>query len=191
MQNADNKLTDSELQATIDIFLRSPDKAAEWLTLADKYAQAYLEDPKIFLLPTAHGFLKPIIERYANDLEGLAQYVETVRDAFDRRSAQWLALQRVYRRINGRHVQQLRRSRSNRAVEKAIELFGSVDYQTRLQWVANLENDWAKRRLVFLDAQRDKFTGGRISVEDRVELLAEFWNDIDTEIYEGRLKKWN
>jgi len=102
-----------------------------------------------------------------------------------------LALQRVYRRINGRHVQQLRRSRSNRAVEKAIELFGSVDYQTRLQWVANLENDWAKRRLVFLDAQRDKFTGGRISVEDRVELLAEFWNDIDTEIYEGRLKKWN
>ena len=191
MQNAENKLTDSELQATIDIFLRSPDKAAEWLTLADKYAQAYLEDPKIFLLPTAHGFLKPIIERYANDLEGLAQYVETVRDAFDRRSAQWLAIQRVYRRINGRHVQQLRRSRSNRAVEKAIELFGSVDYQTRLQWVANLENDCAKRRLVFLDAQRDKFTGGRISVEDRVELLAEFWNDIDTEIYEGRLKKWN
>ena len=191
MQNAENKLTDSELQATIDIFLRSPDKAAEWLTLADKYAQAYLEDPKIFLLPTAHGFLKPIIERYANDLEGLAQYVETVLDAFDRRSAQWLAIQRVYRRINGRHVQQLRRSRSNRAVEKAIELFGSVDYQTRLQWVANLENDWAKRRLVFLDAQRDKFTGGRISVEDRVELLAEFWNDIDTEIYEGRLKKWN
>ena len=191
MQNADNKLTDSELQATIEIFLRSPDKAAEWLTLADKYAQAYLEDPKIFLLPTAHGFLKPIIERYANDLEGLAQYVETVRDAFDRRSAQWLAIQRVYRRINGRHVQQLRRSRSNRAVEKAIELFGSVDYQTRLQWVANLENDWAKRRLVFLDAQRDKSTGGRISVEDRVELLAEFWNDIDTEIYEGRLKKWN
>ena len=191
MQNADNKLTDSELQATIEIFLRSPDKAAEWLTLADKYAQAYLEDPKIFLLPTAHGFLKPIIERYANDLEGLAQYVETVRDAFDRRSAQWLAIQRVYRRINGRHVQQLRRSRSNRAVEKEIELFGSVDYQTRLQWVANLENDWAKRRLVFLDAQRDKFTGGRISVEDRVELLAEFWNDIDTEIYKGRLKKWN
>ena len=191
MQNAENKLTDSELQATIDIFLRSPDKAAEWLTLADKYAQAYLEDPKIFLLPTAHGFLKPIIERYANDLEGLAQYVETVRDAFDRRSAQWLAIQRVYRRINGRHVQQLRRSRSNRAVEKAIELFGSVDYKTRLQWVANLENDWAKRRLVFLDAQRDKFKGGRISVEDRVELLAEFWNDIDTEIYEGRLKKWN
>ena len=41
MQNAENKLTDSELQATIDIFLRSPDKAAEWLTLADKYAQAY------------------------------------------------------------------------------------------------------------------------------------------------------
>jgi len=191
MQNAENKLTDSELQATIEIFLRSPDKAAEWLTLADKYAQAYLEDPKIFLLPTAHGFLKPIIERYANDLEGLAQYIETVRDAFDRRSAQWLAIQRVYRRINGRHVQQLRRSRSNRAVEKAIELFGSVDYQTRLQWVANLENDWAKRRLVFLDAQRDKFKGGRISVEDRVELLAEFWNDIDTEIYEGRLKKWN
>jgi len=60
-----------------------------------------------------------------------------------------------------------------------------------LQWVANLENDWAKRRLVFLDAQRDKFKSGRISVEDRVELLAEFWNDIDTEIHEGRLKKWN
>ena len=181
----------ADVQVTTDALLRNPDKAAELLRLADKYAQAYADEPKTFLLASAHEFLRPIIERYANDLEGFTQYIEIIRDAFDRRSAQWLAIQRVYRRINGRHVQQLRRGRSNRAVEKAIELFGSVEFQTRLQWVANLENDWAKRRLVFLEAQRYKFKSGRISVEDRVELLAEFWNDIDTEIHEGRLKKWN
>ena len=179
------------LESVTAALLRNPDKSAEWLNLADKYAKAYLEDPKIFLLPTAHEFLRPIIVRYSNDLEGLTEYIETVRDSFDRKSAQWLAIQRVYRRINGRHGQQLRRNRSNRAVEKATELFGSIEYQRRLQWVANLENDWAKRRLVFLDAHRDKYKNGRIPEDERVELLAEFWNDIDTEIYEGRLKNWN
>jgi len=178
-------------KATTNALLRNPDKIGEYLNLADKYSQAYAAEPKMFLLPAAHSFLKPIITAYAHNLEGFTHYLTTVRDLFDRNSAQWLIVQRVYRRVNGRYVQQLRRERSHRAVVKAIELYGSVDYQVRMQWVANLENEWAKRRVVFLDANRSKFKGGRIPVEERVEMLAEFWNDIDTEIYEGRLKKWH
>lgn len=85
----------------------------------------------------------------------------------------------------------MRRERSNRAVDKALQLYGDVDFQTRLQWVSNLEHAWAQRRVAFLEIERKRFENDRIDVESRVELLAEFWNDIDTEIHEGKIPKWN
>tara|TARA_R110002073_G_scaffold7268_5_gene41575 strand:- start:1559 stop:2131 length:573 start_codon:yes stop_codon:yes gene_type:complete len=187
IQSADT----GQLKETTDMLLRNPDKIADWLTLADKYMRAYVDDPKLFLMPKDHSFLQPLVTAYAKDLDGFTAYIGEIRDAFDRRSAQWLDTQRIYRRVNGRHVQQVRRERSNRAVDKALQLYGDVDFQTRLQWVSNLEHAWAQRRVAFLEIERKRFENDRIDVESRVELLAEFWNDIDTEIHEGKIPKWN
>lgn len=180
-----------ELDATTGVILRNPDKVAEWLNLADKYMQSYVADPKIFLLPSAHKVLTAIIATYANNLEGFIQYIIEARDSFDKSSSQWLSVQRVYRRVNGRHVQQVRRERSYRAIEKATELFGPIEYHARLQWVSDLEHEWAQRRLLFLDGQRASFKNDRIPATDRIEMLFEFWNDIDTEIFEGKIPNWN
>jgi hypothetical protein len=183
----ENEGTLSEFTNTL---LRNPDKVKKWITVADKYMQTYADNSEMFLLPKAHEFMKPLIDSYALNLEGFTQYLLGLRDCFDRRSAQFTEVQAIYRRVNGRYVQQQRRERIGRAVAKAEELYGEIPYQQRMQWMADREHEWALRRLAWLDIQRRRI-GERISVEVRTELLLEFWDMIDTEIYEGDLPSWN
>lgn len=171
--------------------LRNPDKLRDWLSIADHHMQTYAENRATFLLPRAHEFLKPLIETYAENLEGFTEYLLGIRDCFHRQSAAFKDVQAVYRRINGRYIQQQRRVRMERAIAKAEEMNGSIPYVQRVQWIANLEHQWAVRRLDFLEAHRHRYANDRLPSEDRVELLEQFWEQIDTEIYEGKIPPWN
>ena len=182
---------DGVLPECKDTLLRNPDKLGEWLSVADKHMQSYAEDPKTFLLPKAHVFLQSLIETYTSDLEGFTEYLADLRDRFDRKSAAYKDVQKVYRRINGRYIQQQRRERMDRAVKKAEELFETIPFLQRMQWIANLEHQWAKRRLEFLEAQRGRYKNGRLPAEDRVALLEDFWKQIDDEITDGNVPPWN
>lgn len=171
--------------------MSNQEKAAQRLALADKYAQAYLQDPAAFALPDKHKELEPIVKEYARDLEGFVDLIVRVRDSVERSCAAWEQLQALYRRIKGRHTQQIRRERSDRAIQKAEELYGWVEFHQRLAWVARLEHAWAQRRLAHLDDYRAKTANGRLSTDERSEILLEFWDIIDNEIYEGEVPPWN
>lgn len=181
-----------ELLECTEYLVNNGKTVKKWLTLADKYMQSYVAEPDIFIMPPSHKFLTPLVDIYARNTEGFVQYIIMVRDSFSKEDAAWEQVQSVHRRINGRLVQQLRRERSNRAIAKAETLYGETDYHTRLQWVSALEHGWAKRRLAFLNDWRKKSAEPRLDVETRAELLAEFWDIIDTEIYEAKeLPPWN
>ena len=181
-----------ELTACTEILRKNPHSVNKWITLADKYMQAYAENPHQFLLPKTHEFLDPLVKAFAPDIEGFTIYLVNLRDMFSKTDQAWEQLQLHYRRINGRLVQKMRRERSSRAVAKAEELYGATDYHSRLQWVANLEHNWSQRRLLYLDQQRAAFSSGRIDTEARAELLAVFWEVVDTEIFEGKeLPPWS
>lgn len=182
---------ESPLSAVTATLLRNPDKVKEWLTIADKHMTSYEDNPEVFLLPKAHEFLKPLIEAYSNNLEGFTQYLLELRDNFDRKSSQFVDVQAIYRRLNGRYVQQSRRERMARAIIKAEALFGEIPYTKRMQWMAEQEHVWAQRRLAFLEQQRKRLKQERLSTELRTEMLLEFWDIIDTEIYKGELPPWN
>ena len=182
---------ESPLSAVTATLLRNPDKVKEWLTIADKHMTSYEDNPEVFLLPKAHEFLKPLIEAYSNNLEGFTQYLLELRDNFDRKSRQFVDVQAIYRRLNGRYVQQSRRERMARAIIKAEALFGEIPYTKRMQWMAEQEHIWAQRRLAFLEQQRKRLKQERLSTELRTEMLLEFWDIIDTEIYKGELPPWN
>ena len=182
---------ESPLSAVTATLLRNPDKVKEWLTIADKHMTSYEDNPEVFLLPKAHEFLKPLIEAYSNNLEGFTQYLLELRDNFDRKSRQFVDVQAIYRRLNGRYVQQSRRERMARAIIKAEALFGEIPYTKRMQWMAEQEHVWAQRRLAFLEQQRKRLKQERLSTELRTEMLLEFWDIIDTEIYKGELPPWN
>jgi len=179
------------LRETTEVLLESPDTATHWLSTADKYMQSYAENPTGFFLPAEHLFLKPLVDAYADNLDGFVEYVRGVRDSLPRDSKGWDRVQRFYRKIMSRSVQQSRRERAERAVAKAEELYGRAEFHQRLQWIAKLEHHWAKRRLDFLAERREKTENNRLSVEERAELLEEFWDEIDTEISRGEIPPWN
>jgi len=160
-----------------------------WLNLADKYIQAFNEDRANFVLPRAYIVLKPIIEAYANNLEGFCMYLKGIRDSVPKSDPLFSELQILYRRVNGRYTQQVRRERAQRVTAKAETIFGPASYHTKYKWVADLEHEWAKRRIEFM---QNVSKGKRLSMDERAEHLAEFWNDIDTEINNGEgLSDWN
>ena len=179
------------LNETTQILLRNPSSIEKWLILSDKYMQTFAKDPSMFLLPKTHEFLKPLIEAYATNVEGFVQYLVGLRDSFSKEDMAWGQVQSIQRRVNGRFVQQHRRERAQRAISKAEDLYGESDYHSRLKWVADLEHTWAGRRLVYLDKHRDEGKSERLSTDHRAELLLEFWEIIDTEIFEGGVPPWN
>lgn len=184
--------TTGEVDKATSILVKNPHSVEKWLNLADKYMQTLTENKTGFLLPKAHDFLKPIVYAYHNNIEGFSLYLIDVRDNFSKEDLTWDQVQKLYRRVNGRYVQQIRRERASRACVKAEEIFGTTDYHSRLQWVADLEHSWAARRLLFLDSHREASKTERIDTETRAELLAEFWDIIDTEVFEGKgLPPWN
>ena len=185
------ELEKTPLEECTSTFLRNPDKVKQWLLLADKYMQAYKEDKNSFILPKAHGFLEPLILAFNSNLDGFIQYLAELRNSYDRGSHQFEETQAVYRRINGRFVQQQRRERIGRAIAKAEELYGEIAYPARVQWMADLEHAWAQRRLAFLEAQRTRLKQERLDTELRTEYLLEFWDIIDTEIHKGEVPSWN
>ena len=148
-------------------------------------------DPDMYALPRAHEFLAPVIDTL-KDMEEFLDYIVMLRDNFSKGDKTWGDIQKVYRKVNGRHVQAIRRDRASRACAKAHELYGETDYHSRLQWISDLEHKWASKRLDFLDGFRAKYKSDRLDTEIRKDALIEFWNIIDTEIYEGRnIPPWN
>lgn len=182
---------DSEVRGCTEFFLRNPSSISKWLNTADKHLQSYAANPELFVLAKQHEFLRPLVMAYAKDLGGFTEYLLELRGNFDRRSAEFVEIQAIYRRTNGRYVQQLRRERMGRAMEKAEALYGPVPYPTRIQWMTDVEHKWAQRRLEFLTTVRGNSGGEHLSTEDRTEALLEFWDVIDTEIHEGDLPPWN
>lgn len=181
----------STLSESVDHLLENPDLVANRLSNADRYMQAYTEDPQGFILPKEHAFLKPIIDAYVYDLGRFVEFIVTVRDCLPKDTVGWERTQDLYRRIMGRHTQQVRRERADRAIAKAQEMYGGTDFHTRLKWVSSLEHGWAKRRLAHLADRREKTKDGRLSSEERAEALLEFWDEIDTEINEGKVPPWS
>jgi hypothetical protein len=171
--------------------LKHPDRICDRLNVLDKHMQSYDQQHQTVLLPAGYDFLQPLAAAFARDLGGFSVFVLGLRDSFDRRSRQFVDIQKLYRRVNGRYVQQSRRERMARAAEKAEQLFGPVPYPQRIQWMTDVEHGWAKRRISFLKVARKTSGEQHLPTEDRAEALLEFWDNIDTEIHDGRLPKWN
>lgn len=168
--------------------LLSDRAAVKWLRLADNYIQMFNKSPHEFILPREHARLKPLIEIYAHDLHGFVRYILGVRDSYTHDTAAYADLHKLYRTVSTRLLQQERRHRLNAAVDKALALRGApASFHTRATWARRMEQEWGRRRLEQMKGYRDKTKRNRLSVDERTEVLDEFWSEIDNEIARGEL----
>jgi hypothetical protein len=193
MEKFDQELKEDNdnTRAVTDMLLRHPDDASNQLQVADHYMQSFVQDPLNFVLPRKYSALGPLIDAFARDLGAYCHYIKGIRDSVERGSLAWERVQATYRRLLGRHIQQTRRERADRAIAKATELYGPTNFHARFHWIADLEHSWAQRRLEFLAKRRERADEDRLSADEQAAVLAEFWSRIDREINKGKVPPWN
>lgn len=158
------------------------------LRLADNYLQQVAELGDSFVLPKQYTVIHPILEYYAGDLAGWVDYVKRIRDAFGPRSQARTDLHALYRTLSIRHVQQIRRERLNAAIAKAIALhLIPDDPEAKRRYEKRCVVEWGMRRDALLNEHRGRTHTGRLSTDEREEILARFWQVIDTEVNNGEV----
>lgn len=167
--------------------LFSDPKVAEKLRLADSYILQQQRFGRDFVLPEEHEELQPIIDRYGKSLDRFVDFVKSVRDAVEPRKPSYIALHELYRMLEVRLVQQQRRERAKRALDWLAKKHPKLDAEQRLRWLRRLEQKWGKQRLQYMDVERRKTAKGRLSTDEREEILAEFWKEIDAQVDRGDL----
>jgi hypothetical protein len=173
------------------IWVNQKQDIAAWLGLADKLMEVYRSERSMFRLSGESEPILPIIEKFAYDAAGFADYILTFRDTLERGSSQYQGVNKLYRSVFTRAIQQERRARADLAVAKCIELYGDPpSFSERLSWIARREADWAGQRLAFLDEMRHRHDAKKLSREETNRYLALFWNTINESIEERGVPPW-
>jgi hypothetical protein len=178
-----------DLREATSWLLRVTDPASQ-LRLADNYIQTYNKLPSRFILPSAHKNLQPIIEAFANDVNGLVAYIRAIRDASE--GGAYDELHDLYRTVSIRALQQTRRARIGKGValvEKEVgrRLQREIHAEDRVTIARYIEQMWGAMRLEYMSAERSLRKADRLSSEERNIVLEEFWKKIDAELADGRV----
>lgn len=170
-----------DLRAATRTILDS-DEPADWLQLADMYIASFVAMPDSFVLPAQHAVLAPVVNAFYDNDVAFAEYVRALRDELPK-GARRAAVHYVFRTINGRATQQVRRARMARALLVVEAMLGrKLEPDERKRVAAKLEQHWATRRREFLKAARGSTHKGRLTTDEQSALLKEFWDEIDAEI---------
>lgn len=166
-------------------FILDSGEPVKWIRLLDMYVEQYRKYPSAFVLPREHYVLEPLVAVFVRNPEQLVPYIKVIRDTLPK-GEQAFEVNGLYRTILTRYVQQERRERMARALDKAEDLFGKFESsEERSQYENKLYALWATRRKELL--AKGAKTTGRLSVQERADVLELFWKEIDKEIDEGRL----
>ena len=160
------------------------------IRLADHYIRQYDELKDEFVLPKEHATVAPAIEYFVGDLAAWVGFVRGIREDLPKGSLQHRGVHNIYRTLYIRITQQDRRTRLDAAVAQAVKKkIIPNNYDVKLRYVKKCTQVWQQRCASYLKAHRIETESGRLSTEEREELLEEFWKGIDTEIKRGELPK--
>ena len=167
------------------------ERPEEILRLADEYLQDLEHKGDRFILPREHIVVKPALEYYAGDMEGWVRFIKSVRDRLPVDGRRYHSgVQSFFRTVIIRLTQTQRRARLDAAVEMAVrKRLITNEYDDKMRYARRCTQVWKQRRDNLLRQHSAQTGSGRLSVEEREELLAEFWAGVANEIANGELPK--
>jgi hypothetical protein len=175
----------------VDWAMGHKDVAAS-LKRLNQMAISYSKDPSSLKLDKRDSVLLPSLKKVVKDVSVLADAMLEIRDGIDRGHSQYKDVNKIYRSVLARAVQQERRERAERAFKAAEEQYGKCpSFAERLRWIAALEHEWAGQRMTRLEEFRRKVTGMRLSRDETEHILDQFWADIDALIDDGDVPPWS
>lgn len=165
---------------------------AALLRRADRYITFWEKDPDNFVLPAKHADLAPVLAAFVGGKhERFRAYVRAMRDEvraiWGASSTQYDGMQQFVRTLDVRAAQRMRRDKLSRAAEWMRQTRPDIDADARSVWLRRLEQTWAQERLDALRQRAVSAHQNRLSVEEKREVLDEFWASIDARIESGDL----
>lgn len=169
--------------------LLSVPNPAPALRIADEYLRQYAALGSAFVLPQQYAQLKPIIDYYAGDLPGWVKFVRGIRDSLPKDGRTFHTdMHDLYRTLEVRLTQQERRDRLDSAVQAAVRKGIIPDEPSeKLRYSRRCTQHWKLRRDALLKAHAAATGKKRLSMEERDDLLTQFWTEIQEEISIGVL----
>jgi len=163
---------------------------ADKLKVADSYLVLHARMGSGFILPAQHAVVKPILDYYAGDLTGWVKYVKGIRDRIGRSDERWADLQELYRMLEIRNTQRIRRERLNSALAVALSRKLIADNKSaKAAYERRCTLEWMRLRTLTLDAARKGSPSKRLTEDERSKLLDEFWEGVDQQLAAGEIPK--
>ncbi len=160
-------------------FLEDPENRAIAFKIADQYLVKYDENPQGFRpIPREDSFVRPVVEAFAGDSAAYADWLRKLaRNYLVRGSMPAVELGSTAKIAQCRGINRRKRLIETEALRQAIiqgkikdTVLEKARYKRRI-------SDWIKKDYkVTLDAERSKTHSGRLSLEERDELVTAYWD---------------
>lgn len=168
--------------------LDHPDEAVAALALADEYLQMYDRLGSKLVIPKEHAFARPVVEYFAGAPNEYAEWLHGLMKDIPERTEVRRQVYELYRRVNLRHVQRIRRDRINQAVQTAVNLgIISDEYLVKERYARRCTQVWGVKLKALQQAARNGSSTGKLTREEDDMLREEFWSDVEAQIARGEL----
>jgi hypothetical protein len=170
-----------------DWSLDHPDEAIQALEMADEYLQMYDRLGDKLVIPKEHAFARPVVEYFAGAPEEYAKWLRKLVDDLPKSEAR-RQCHELFRRVNMRHVQRVRRERIGQAVHTAVNL-GIIpdEYLVKERYARRCTLVWGAKLKALQNAARASNPHKRLSHEEDDMLREDFWSDVEAQISRGEL----
>jgi len=162
------------------------DDPAKWLKMADIYIDQYNKLRSGFVLPKEYDCIAALLEVFAKRHADFPDYIRVIRDNLPK-GEQSREVNSLYRTVMTRFLQQERRDRVTRAVDKANDLYGPLSAEQKFGYARKAQKIWGNRRLELLRKAARHSSGRRLSMDEKAEILEIFWKEVDDEIDSGNI----
>lgn len=161
--------------------LDDPDNRAFAFKVADHYLVKYDEDPKMFRpIPKDDAFVKPVVEAFAGDSSAYASWLRKLaRNYLHRGSEAAVVIGEVAKVAQCRGINRRKRMIELEAIRQAVIQGKIKDTPLEKTRYKRRVSEYIKREYkLLLDGERRKTKNGRISLDEREELITKYWDDL-------------
>lgn len=157
--------------------------------VADAYLVAYDERPEYFVLPAEHRYAKPVVEAFAGDSLAFAKWLRKFNNTYvDRGSEAGKLITRRAAKAQSRGINRRKRNLESDALTLALRrdmVEDSIAAKSRFKRRLSV---WIKAQYAaYLTEHRRRTAKNRLSLEERDELVAKFWDELAQRIACGDL----
>lgn len=174
-----------------DFLLCVEDPASE-LMMVETLMENVRQHGEAYEVSHTYRHLVPLVQAFTHNFTGWIKFVRALRDDIadgsGRSSARYVQMQRFFRTLEVRYAQQARRERIRQAVAWLESHYPALTADQKKLWVKRLEQLWMKQRHAWLNGHRQG--NKHLTLEDQRRVLDEFWADVDENIRQGNLPKY-